>query len=218
MAHEPNRREPLTPERIFAAALALADRDGLQRLSMRKIAEQLGVEAMSLYHHVANKDAILDGLVDAVFAEIEAPSAGEPWREALARRCHSAREVLLRHPWALGLLDSRRNPGLQSMLHREAVIGCLRAGGFSIRGAAHVFSLVDSYLYGFVLQELSMPIRDRDALEDVGGAIAASLPVAQFPAMAEMLAYVLTSDYAFADEFAVGLRAVLDAAGRLRES
>ncbi|MEY3015650.1 MAG: hypothetical protein RIT45_4385 [Pseudomonadota bacterium] len=98
MAHEPTRRKPLSPARIFEAALALADREGLQRLSMRKIAEQLGVEAMSLYHYVANKDAILDGLVDAVFAEIDAPRPGEPWREAIARRCRSAREVLLRHP------------------------------------------------------------------------------------------------------------------------
>lgn len=104
------------------------------------------------------------------------------------------------------------------MLHREAVIACLRAGGFSILGAAHVFSLVDSYLYGFVLQELSMPIRDREALEDVGGAIAASLPVEVFPAMAEMLGYALSTDYAFGDEFEIGLGAVLDAAARLRES
>lgn len=110
---------------------------------------------MSLYHHVANKEAILDGMVDVVFGEIELPSADVDWRSAMRQRALSAREALTRHPWAIGLMDSRTSPGPETLRHHDAVIGSLRAGGFSIAGTVHAFSVLDSYVYGFVLQELS---------------------------------------------------------------
>src|SRR5688572_16957336 len=153
------QRTPLSRELVLRAAVALADEGGVASLTMRKLAERLGVEAMSLYHHVADKDAIFDGIVDVVFGEIELPASDGNWRAALRARAVSARAALARHPWAIGLMESRPNPGPATLRHHDAVIGCLRAGGFSIAGAAHAYSVLDSYLYGFVLQSTNIPIQ-----------------------------------------------------------
>lgn len=146
----------LTRDGIVAHALAVADEKGIAGVTMRAVARELGVEAMSLYHHVKNREAMLDGMVDAVFSEIEIPDdAGVPddaagsWRETLAERCRSARAALARHPWALGLMDSRSTPGPATLRHHDAVLGVLRRGGFTVSGAAHAVSLLDAYLYGF---------------------------------------------------------------------
>ncbi|MEE1622398.1 TetR/AcrR family transcriptional regulator [Zafaria sp. J156] len=152
-----NAREPLSRERVVEAAVAVADRGGLAAASMRGVAAELGVEAMSLYHHVAGKDALLDALVDWVFARIELPGERDPWRPAMAARAASARSVLAAHPWALGLIESRRVPGPALLAHHNAVLGNLRANGFPVRLAAHAFSALDSYVYGFVLTELNLP-------------------------------------------------------------
>ncbi|WP_233221548.1 TetR/AcrR family transcriptional regulator [Streptomyces carminius] len=214
------RREPLTREAVLRTAVALADRDGVAALTMRRLAERLGVEAMSLYHHVANKDAILDGMVDAVFGEIELPAADGDWRTAMRLRAFSAREALKRHPWAVGLLDSRANPGPETLRHHEAVIGSLRAGGFSVAGAAHAFSVLDSYVYGFTLQELGLPFESTgDDLETLGAAMLERMPRDEFPHLTEMfLQHALRPGYAYADEFAVGLDLVLDGLDRCRET
>ncbi|QDU83170.1 Tetracycline repressor protein class H [Planctomycetes bacterium Pla163] len=207
----PEARTPLTRERVLAAALELADADGLSALSMRRLGQALGVEAMSLYNHVPNKAAILDGLVDLVFAEIELPTPGEPWKDALRRRTHAARAVLMRHPWAIGLMDSRRSPGLATLRHHDAVIGCLRLGGFTVAGAAHAFSLIDSYLYGFVLQHQALPFDGEDELAEVGGQIMEGLPEGAFPHFVELATeHALQPGYDFGDEFAIGLEVVLD--------
>ncbi len=216
MAQDEAEREPLSRARVLQAALALCDAEGIDKLSMRRIAQRLGVEAMSLYHHVANKDAILDGLVDAVFAEIALPPReGCDWREALALRCRSARAVLLRHGWAVGLLDSRRTPGPATIAHHDAVIGCLRRAGFSLAATTHAFSLIDSYLYGFVLQELAMPIRTPADLDEVAGDLLQTLPDDVFPAFSEMVRHTLTHGWDADATFDVGLGAVLDAVARL---
>jgi AcrR family transcriptional regulator len=215
------RREPLTREAVLRAAVALADRDGVAALTMRKLAEQLGVEAMSLYHHVANKDAILDGMVDMVFGEMELPSADDgDWRTAMRRRAFSAREVLTRHPWAIGLLDSRSNPGPETLRHHDAVIGCLRAGGFSVAGAAHAFSALDSYIYGFTLQEVSVPFDSGGGdLDELGAAMLERMPRDEYPHFTELiLEHALKPGYAYADEFAIGLDLVLDGLERSRET
>ncbi|MFD6175087.1 TetR/AcrR family transcriptional regulator C-terminal domain-containing protein [Streptomyces coeruleorubidus] len=192
--------------------MTVADEKGAAALTMRAIAEPLGVEAMSLYHHVAGRDDILDGMVDAVFGEIDLPPRDMDWKSALRHRADSARAVLLRHPWAVGLMDSRSQPGPATLRHHDAVIGTLRAGGFSVPMAAHAVSLIDSYLYGFVLQELSLPFRGAAELDEVAGAILRDMPADTYPHLAELATeHVLKPGYDYAGEFAFGLTLILDA-------
>ena len=211
------RRPALTHERVVAAAVELADDQGIEALSMRKLAQALGVEAMSLYHHVANKDDLLDAMVDLVFSEIATPAETGPWRTEVRARCTSLRDVLLRHPWAVGRLNSRRRPGMATLQHHDAVIGCLRAGGFTVRGAAHAFATIDAYVYGFAVQELSLPMEPGEDTSELAVEILASAPAEELPHLAEMTAeFVGRPDYAFANEFEPGLDLILDALDRTR--
>ncbi len=204
-------RAPLNRDRVLRAAVAFADRHGIEALSMRKLGQELGVEAMSLYNHVANKDDILDGIVDIVVAEIEVPEKGGEWREEMRRRAVSAREVLTRHPWAVMVMETRRNPGVAAMRYYDAVIGCLRRAGFTIALAAHAFSVLDSYIYGFVLQETGMPFDTEEELADVAGGILQQLPVDDFPHFFEMITeHALQPGYSYAAEFEWGLDLILD--------
>ena len=211
------RREPLTREVVLEAAVSLADAEGVGALTMRRVAERLGVEAMSLYHHVPNKDAILDGMVDAVFAEVTLPSNGTDWRQEMRERAVSMREVLTRHPWAVGLLESRSNPGSATLRHHDAVLGCLRSGGFSVAGAAHAFSALDSYIYGFALQEAALPFESAGAdLDELAAGILEQMGD-HFPHLAEMITeHALQPGYAYAEEFDIGLDLVLDGLQRRR--
>ncbi|MFE7529311.1 TetR/AcrR family transcriptional regulator [Kitasatospora sp. NPDC057542] len=205
-------RTPLSRERVIRAAVEVADEKGSAALTMRAIAQPLGVEAMSLYHHVAGREEILDGMVDAVFGEIELPSHGADWKSAMRRRAVSARAALLRHPWAIGLMDSRAQPGPATLRHHDAVIGALRAGGFSVPMTAHAVSLIDSYLYGFVLQEVSLPFKGGTEPAEVAGAILSGMPADAYPHLAELATeHVLRPGYGYADEFAFGLALILDA-------
>ncbi len=206
-------RPPLTRERVIAAAVALADEKGQAGASMRAIAGQLGVEAMSLYNHVAGRDDILDGMVDAVFAEIDLPAPGADWRPAMRERAASARAALLRHPWAVGLMDSRGRPGPATLRHHDAVLGVLRGGGFSVPLAARAVSLIDSYLYGFILQELSLPFAGGgDDVGAVAGGILAALPGGAYPHLTELITeHALRPGYDYAAEFDFGLALILDA-------
>jgi AcrR family transcriptional regulator len=202
-------RTALSRERVVAAAAAVADRGGLTAVTMRSVGKELGVEAMSLYHHVDGKDALLDALAEHVFSQITLPAADEPWRAAMARRATSAREVLGAHPWALGLIESRPVPGPSMLRHHDAVVACLRGGGFSLRLAAHAFSALDAYVYGFVLTERTLPF------DAVGGeaeyARGVSLAADDHPHLVAMLSELLGDrTYRFADEFAYGLEIVLD--------
>ncbi|ALO13301.1 TetR family transcriptional regulator [Streptomyces venezuelae] len=205
-------RTPLSRERVIRTAVAVADEKGSAALSMRAIAAPLGVEAMSLYHHVAGRDDILDGMVDAVFGEIDLPSYDTDWKSAMRARARSARAALLRHPWAIGLMDSRSRPGPATLRHHDAVIGVLRTAGFSVPMTAHAVSLIDSYLYGFVLQEVSLPFSGSAELDEVAGAILHDMPADTYPHLTELATqHVLTPGYDYADEFAFGLARVLDA-------
>ncbi len=150
-------RARLNRDKVVGAAIALADANGIESLSMRKLGGELGVEAMSLYNHVSNKGDLTDGMIDGVFAEIDLPSGGTDWRTAMRRRAISVRKVLARHPWATGLMESRTTPGPATLRHHDAVLGILRAAGFSIVLAAQASSVLDSYIYGFVLQERNLP-------------------------------------------------------------
>jgi AcrR family transcriptional regulator len=210
-------RAPLTRRRVLRAAVALADRGGVAALSMRKLAQELGVEAMSLYHHVANKDDILDGIVDVVFGEIEQPTGEAGWEAAMRRRAVSAREALRRHPWATGLMESRRNPGPANIRHHDAVLGVLRNAGFPVELAAHAYSLLDSYIYGFALQEASLPFQTPEETAEVAQEIMAAFPADDYPYLAEIATeHVLQPGYDYGDEFLYGLDLILDGLARAR--
>lgn len=209
-------RPRLTRESVLAAALAIADASGVQALSMRGLARSLGVEAMSLYHHVANKDALLDGIVDVVFTEIYRPDPARPWRSELEQRSLSARQALLRHRWAIGLMDSRRSPGAANLAHHDAVIACLRNNGFDWPTTATAYALLDAHLYGFLHQELALPFDDQESLSEVAGAITAPLDEQEFPHLQAFAAeHALQPGYSFGGEFSIGLDLVLDALERL---
>lgn len=203
---------PLSRDRVLRAAIKVADRGGVDAITMRRVAQELGVEAMSLYHHVPNKDAILDGVVDVVFEAIELPGGDGGWRDAIRRRASSARTVLARHTWALGLLDSRRNPGPATLRHQDAVLGVLRESGFTLPMAAHAISLIDAYVYGFVLQEASLPIMTPEDVKDVAGGILEHLPAGELPHLTEMIVdHALQPGYDYGQEFGYGLDLILDA-------
>jgi AcrR family transcriptional regulator len=204
-------RIPLTRQRALTTAIALADAEGIAALTMRRLASELGVEAMSLYHHVANKDDILDGMIDLVFGEIELPSERDDWSTAMRRRAASVRSTLTRHPWAIGLMESRTAPGPETLRHHDAVIGSCRRAGFSIAMAAHAFSLLDSYIYGFVLQEVNLPFDDADALDEMVGEIMPDLSAAAYPHLTELtVEHVLRPGYRYGDEFDFGLDLILE--------
>ncbi|KAB2340553.1 TetR/AcrR family transcriptional regulator [Actinomadura rudentiformis] len=198
---------------MLEAAIRVADRGGVEAITMRRVARELGVEAMSLYHHVPNKDAILDGVVDVVFAAIELPRAGgDDWRDAIRAKASSARAVLLQHSWALGLMDSRRNPGPATLRHHDAVLGVLRKAGFTLPMAAHAISLIDSYIGGFVLQEANLPVMTPDDVEEVAGGILDHLPADELPYLREMIVdHALQPGYDYTSEFGYGLDLILDA-------
>jgi AcrR family transcriptional regulator len=206
----PVPRLPLSRERILHAAVALADGSGSESLSMRKLGEAVGVEAMSLYHHVDSKDDLLDGMIDVVFSEIDLPS-GEDWKTAMRQRAISARRVLSRHGWAIGFMESRTSPGPATLRHHDAVIGCLRDAGFSIELAAHAFSVLDSYIYGFALQERSLPFATLGHTAGPPQATLARFPAEEYPHLAELTAeHVLQPGYDYSNEFEFGLDLILD--------
>lgn len=199
----------LDQARIVDAAMALADAEGLEPVTMRRIAQELGAGAMSLYHYVPNKDALLDAMVDRVFDEVDLPGTDQPWRPALERRCVSLREALRRHPWAVGRMDSRRNPGPATLLHHEAVLDCLAHAGFSIPAAAHTFALLDAYVYGFAVQAASLPFTDAVDLQEIADDL--FTPAAALPRMEQFAReHALQPGYDFEDEFLPGLAVVLD--------
>ncbi len=214
----PSTRTPLSRDRVLRAAVAFADDRGIQALTMRKLGEVLGVEAMSLYNHVANKDRLLDGMIDLVFDEIGLPSGGTDWRSAMRRRAVSARQVLSRHRWAIGLMESRTSPGPATLRHHDAVLRCLREAGFSVAMAGHAFSLLDSYIYGFALQEASLPFDTAEQTAEVAETILTQMGADQYPYLAEMAVdHVLQPGYDYGNEFEFGLDLVLEGLERARD-
>jgi AcrR family transcriptional regulator len=209
------RRAPLSRDQVLQAAIALADEGGVGALSMRKLGQVLGVEAMSLYNHVAGKADLLDGMVDVVFSEIGLPPAVGGWKSAMRARALSARAVLGRHRWAIGLMESRKTPGPATLRHHDAVLGCLRGAGFSVELTAHAYSLLDSYIYGFALQEASLPFGTPEETAQVTNEIAGQMPAGEYPHLAELaIAHVLQPGYQYGSEFEIGLDLILDALER----
>ncbi len=213
----PPARPALNRERIVAEAMALADEQGLAALSMRALAGRLRVEAMSLYHHVAGKEALLDAMVDAVFGEMHLPVVGADWRAELRARSVSGRAVLLRHRWAVGLMDSRRTPGPESLRHHDAVLGCLLSQGFSLTQTGTAFALLDAHLYGFLVQEVSLPFEGEADLAALGAELLGPEVRAAYPHFtAYAVDRAMQPGFAFGDEFEVGLDLVLGALEGLR--
>ncbi|WP_239646162.1 TetR/AcrR family transcriptional regulator [Nocardiopsis valliformis] len=210
--NEASEREPLSPQRVIRAAVELADEKGAPGVTMRAVAARLDVKAMSLYNHVADRDALMDGMIDAVFAEATKPTPRADWREAMRDRTSSLRSALLRHPWAIGLLDSRKKPGPTLLRHHDATLGALREGGFSVTTAARAVSVIDSYLYGFVLQESSLPFNGPEEMNEVAGGVLESSLAEGLPNLAELVR-VRSQEvgYDFDREFEYGLTLLLDA-------
>lgn len=209
----------LSKQRVVAEAVRLADDEGVHGLSMRRLAGALGAGAMSLYHYVANKEELLDAMIDVVFEEIELPPEDTDWQTAMRRRSISAREVLARHRWAIGLMESRTSPGPANLRHREAVTACLRRAGFTVVMATHANWLLDSYVYGYALQSASLPFDTVDELADMAEDVyLPQLPVDEFPYLNESAAVLVASGYDPADEFSFGLDLVLAALEPLRAS
>jgi AcrR family transcriptional regulator len=204
-------RQPWTRRRVLRAAIDLADNGGIEALSMRRLSHELGGAPMSLYNHVTNKEDLLDGMIDVVFSEIELPSVEDSWRTAMRQRAISIRSILSRHPWAIGLMDSRTSPGPATLRHHDAVIKCLRDAGFSIELAAHAFSALDSYIYGFALQERSLPFPTAEQTAERAHAMLAQFPADDYPHLAELtIEHVLQPGYDYGNEYEFGLDLILD--------
>ncbi len=213
------RRLPLNRDRVLRAALALADKGGLEKLTMRSIGQKLGVEAMSLYNHVANKDDIVDGMVDLVFSEIELPASGADWKTAMRDRAIAVRDALLRHRWAIGLMESRRNPGPATLRHHDAVIGSLRAAGFDMAMAAHIYPLLDSYIYGFAMTQMNLPFENTAEVADVAQSMLQAFPVNDYPNLAAFITeHAMKPGYDHANEFEWGLDVILDGLNTVQDT
>jgi AcrR family transcriptional regulator len=197
---------------VIDGAVTLADDIGLDGFTIRRLADALGTKPMSIYHHVPNKDAILDGMVDRVFAEIDDPPADREWKPAIRHRCVSAREALSRHRWAAPLMESRLDPGPETLGHHDAVLGCLRRGGLSLEMTAHAYAILDSYVYGFAMQEANLPATGGDEMAELAESMLDPMPDDAYPhLMAFAKDHVLQPGYDFRDEFDFGLDLILDA-------
>src|SRR5271166_2350691 len=211
-------RKPLSRARVLEAAVALADEAGLEAFSMRGLAQELGVVPMALYKHVANKEELLDGMVDVIFSEIELPSGHLDWRSAMRRRAISTREALQRHSWAIGMMESR-HPGPANLRNHNAVMGCLRKAGFSFKMAIHAYSVQDAYIYGFALQEKDTGFQTLDSAGEAAQRRAQTIgSLDDYPYLAEIVKELPKSGYDNAVEFAWGLDLILDGLERLRHA
>ena len=211
-------RSRLSRERVLRAAIVHADAGGLEALTMRRLAEALGVAPMALYRHVENRDDLIDGMVDVVFGEIDLPS-GDDWRAAVRRRAISVRDVLSRHRWAIGLMESRANPGPANLRHHDAVIGSLRSAGFDMATVAHAYSVLDSYIYGFALTKMNLPFESGDDVAAIAQTMLEPFPVDEYPNLVAFITeHAMKPGYDYGDEFEYGLEAIIDGLERRRET
>jgi AcrR family transcriptional regulator len=203
---------PLSKQRVVTEAIRIADSEDVDKLSMRRLANELGAGVMSLYYYVANKDELLDAMIDVVFDEIELPTDPAGWKAAIRKSAVSARQVLARHPWAITLMEGRTTPGPANLRYREAVTACLRKAGFTAEMATHANWLLDSYVYGFALQEASLPFDTAEEFAAMGEDVyMPQIPPDQYPYLNETAATLLAAGYDPADEFTFGLDLILGA-------
>lgn len=208
---EETHRQALTRERVLAGAVALADEIGIEALTIRKLAAALDTKPMTIYHHVPSKDAIIDGMVEMVFAEIDKPPQDLEWKPAIRKRCFSAREVLKRHRWASPLMESRTSPGPENLGHHESVLACLRRGGLSWQMTAHAYAVLDAFVYGFAFQEATLPAGAGDEFVEIAKDMAVSFDPDALPHLVDFTVnHVFQPGYSFADSFEFGLDLILD--------
>jgi len=216
----PNAK-PLSKEQVLYAAINLADLNGIESLSMRKLGDSLHVKAMSLYNHVKDKDDVLDGIVDIVVSKINVPTDKIDWKVVLYERAISAHEVLLLHPWASGLIMSRSNPGPSMLRYIDSTMGILRNAGFSIEMSDHAWNTLDSYIYGYTLQELNYPF-DMAEIKKMAATYLPHLPIDEYPYMAELTQHIVKSsykdDYKGVHNYNFGLDLILDGLERILKS
>lgn len=208
-------RNPLSRERILNTAVEIADERGVAAVTMREVASRLGVEAMSLYNHVANKERLLDDMVDQVIEEIDVPEGLGDWQEEMRRRAFSAREVFGRHPWLPLLLDSRQSSGPARLHYYDRVLGSLIEAGFTLEGAARAFSIIDSYIYGFGIQQSNLAPSDGMTPEEMSEAFRAALPVEQYPYLNRMTMHAMATGYDPENDFAFGIDLILSGLKRV---
>lgn len=211
-----DRRGPLSRERVLRAAIGLADAGGIEALSMRRLAQELGVEAMSLYYHVANKGDILDGIVDMVVGEMELPLPDAEWKSAIRTTAVSAHEILVRHPWSASLVLSGSGLSMARLRYMDAILGTLRRAGFSAEMTDHAYHALDSHIMGFTLWQVGMNLGSEEDLKAMAGQFLARLSTEDFPYLAEHVEqHLKPSDPDDVGEFAFGLELVLDGLERL---
>lgn len=208
-------KKKLSKKKILRQALKMADIDGLETLSMRKLAKKLKVEPMSLYHHFKNKNELLGQLIGFVFSEMGWPDQEDqllktPWQEAMRLRAEKFRQTLQRHHWAINLLDSTTNLSTDALIHHNSVLAVLCNAGFSIEDAAHAFALLDSYIYGFVVQERTIPVKEGQDIQKEFGPMMTDQFEIQFPYLFKLSQhYVMKDDYSFSNEFSIGLGLII---------
>jgi AcrR family transcriptional regulator len=209
---------PLSRERVLRAALAFADERGLEALSMRKLAQELGVEAMSLYNHVENKDDIVRGIIALVVEEIDVPPAGVDWKEALRRSAISLHTALTRHRWTASVWMTTGGTGRDRMGHAEGALRCLREAGFPKDLTYHAYHVWQGYALGFTLQELNFP-HDRESLKAMAASFLRDFPTDEYPYLAEHIEQHVDPPHAeHQSAFELGLDLILDSLERLRDA
>ena len=215
----PEQRLPLSRERVLHAAIALADRGGIESLSMRKLGQELGVEAMSLYNHVANKDDIEDGIVEIVLEEIDVPSDGADWKAALRQTAISSHDVFVRHRWACSLMMRRPRVSPARMHWMESVLRTLREAGFSADMTHHAYHALDSHITGFTLWQVSMPFETKEELDELAVGFLREIPADEYPYVIEHAhQHLEPASPDGASEFEFGLDLILDGLERLRDT
>ncbi|MDP9250833.1 MAG: TetR/AcrR family transcriptional regulator [Chloroflexota bacterium] len=216
---EARSRPRLSRDRVLRAAITHADAHGLDSLSMRMLADVLGVSPMALYRHVANREDLVDAMIDVVFSEIDLPVSGADWKTAMRRRAISVRDVLARHRWAIGLMESRSHPGPANLRHHDAVIGCLRAAGFDIEMVAHAYSLMDGYIYGFALTKMNLPFKASEEVAAVAEEMLQPFSPDEYPNLVELITeHAMKPGYDYGNEFEYGLDLILDGLERARKT
>lgn len=215
---ETGRRPPLSRERVLDAALRLADVDGVGGLTMRRLASELGVEAMTIYYHVPNKDAILDELVERVIGEIETPDPAMAWRPALRAIALSAYEVLGRHRWATRtMLGPGRSPGPMRLRYMDTILAILARAGFEASVADHAYHALEGHVMGFTLWEAGMNLGTREEVQVMARTFLAELPVETYPSVAAHIEHHLEPRRPDdAGSFAFALDLLLDGLDRIR--
>jgi AcrR family transcriptional regulator len=204
------RRAPWSKTQVLRAATDLADRGGIESLSMRKLSQELGGAPMSLYNHVADKEDLLDGIIDALFDEVDLPVGAMAWKATMRQRAISFRTVLNRHPWAIGQMG-RRIPGPATLRHHDAVIGHFLDAGFSLQLVAHAISALDGYIYGFTLQERNLAFGTPGETAELAKAFLEQFPSQEYPRLATFtVGHVLQPGYDYGKEYEFGLDLILD--------